>query len=77
MARYLSERDVPGAVQQVSVSGLVAHVQAVRFDHTKAQFAPGEKRCFRFYPRATAEYTLIASGVNGMTDCQKFTVTVK
>jgi hypothetical protein len=37
---------------------------------------PVDKKCTRFYPKATATYTLIATG-DGGTDRKPFSVTVR
>lgn len=55
----------------------VTHAAAARIDPIGWTLAPVPKNCVRFYPKATLEYTLVATGEAGRTDTEKFTVAVK
>jgi hypothetical protein len=55
----------------------VANATAVRLEPAIQPLAVSEKHCIRTYPMRTTTYTLIASGVGGREDREKFTVTVK
>ena len=55
----------------------VKRAQGVKLEPIGMQLAPVEKNCAKFYPSATLKYTLVAAGVEGATDREKFTVKVK
>jgi len=55
----------------------VAHANSVRLEPLRLSLPPSPKNCSRFYPPATLKYTLIASGVEGQTDRETFTVKVR
>ena len=55
----------------------VAHTDSVELVPIGWSLAPIAKNCARFYPKITHNYTLVARGVEGRTDREKFTVKVK
>lgn len=55
----------------------VTHADAARIEPIGWTLAPVAKNCVRFYPKATLQYTLVATGDAGRTDSEKFTVKVK
>ncbi len=55
----------------------VAHSSAVELLPIGWSLAPVAKNCARFYPKVTHNYTLVARGVEGSTDREKFTVKVR
>jgi hypothetical protein len=70
-----SERQIPRG-EAVTLCYGVAHASAVRMDPNGWQLPPTTKNCTRFYPKATATYTLVATG-DGGTDRKAFVVTVR
>ncbi|MBZ5617681.1 MAG: hypothetical protein LAQ69_02930 [Acidobacteriia bacterium] len=60
----------------VTVCYGVAHAKAVRLDPIGWGLAPIAKNCVRFYPPASMKFTLVASGADGLTDTDKFSVKV-
>jgi hypothetical protein len=70
-----SERKIPRG-EAVTVCYGVAHASTVRMEPNGWQLPPTAKNCTRFYPKATATYTLIATGVGG-TERKAFSVTVR
>ena len=55
----------------------VSNASAVAIAPPIAKLEPSEKRCFRFFPVRTLDYTLTASGDAGRTDREKFRITVE
>lgn len=55
----------------------VTHAAAARIDPIGWTLAPIAKNCVRFYPKATLQYMLVATGDAGRTDTEKFTVQVR
>lgn len=55
----------------------VAHTDSVELAPIGWSLAPVAKNCARFYPKITHNYTLVARGVEGSTDQERFTVKVK
>jgi hypothetical protein len=70
-----SERKIPIG-EAVTLCYGVAHARAVRMEPNGWQLPPVAKNCTRFYPKASATYTLIATG-DGGTERKAFSVTVK
>jgi hypothetical protein len=70
-----SERQIPKG-EAVTLCYGVAHAGTVRMEPDGWQLPPLAKNCVRFYPKATATFTLIASG-DGGTDRKAFSVTVR
>ena len=53
------------------------HAVAVRLDPLGWALVPGKKNCSRFYPKATATYTLVATGEGGGSERKSFSVEVR
>jgi len=70
-----SERQIPRG-EAVTVCYGVAHASKVRLEPSGWTLPPTAKNCTRFYPKATATYTLVATG-DGGTDRKAFSVTVR
>jgi hypothetical protein len=70
-----SEKQIPRG-EAVTLCYGVAHANAVRMEPNGWQLPPVAKNCTRFYPKATATYTLIATGAGG-TRRKAFSVTVR
>ncbi len=70
-----SERQIPRG-EAVTVCYGVAHATTVRLEPNGWQLPPLAKNCTRFYPKASATYSLIANGEGG-TDRKAFAVTVR
>jgi hypothetical protein len=70
-----SERQIPRG-EAVTLCYGVAHARTVRMEPNGWQLPVGSKNCTRFYPKATATYTLIATG-DGGADRKAFSVTVR
>jgi len=70
-----SERQIPRG-EAVTLCYGVAHASAVRLEPSGWTLPPTAKNCTRFYPKATATYTLVATG-DGGTDRKAFSVTVR
>jgi hypothetical protein len=70
-----SERQIP-AGEAVTMCYSVAHARAVRMEPNGWQLQAGSKNCTRFYPKSSATYTLVATGVGG-TARRAFSVTVR
>lgn len=72
----VSDKQIHGG-DPVTMCYGVAHADAARIEPIGWTLAPVAKNCVRFYPKATLEYTLVATGDAGRTDTEKFTVKVK
>ena len=70
-----SERQIPRG-EAVTLCYGVAHATTVRMEPNGWQLPPLEKNCTRFYPKATATYSLVAIGAGG-TQRKAFSVTVR
>jgi hypothetical protein len=70
-----SERRVPIG-EAVTVCYGVAHATAVRLEPNGWPLPLGANNCTRFYPKATASYSLVATGEGG-NDRRAFAVTVR
>jgi hypothetical protein len=70
-----SEKQIPRG-EAVTLCYGVAHATTVRMEPNGWQLPPVSKSCTRFYPKATATYTLVATG-DGGTDRKAFAVTVR
>lgn len=55
----------------------VKHAVRVQLNPGGVSLPPSEKQCIQFYPVRTTEYTFLATGEDGRTDQEKFTITVK
>lgn len=65
---------VPG--DAVTVCYGVSRASSVRLEPIHWALAPAAQNCVRFYPSASMKFTLVASGVGGMTDTDHFQVRV-
>ena len=70
-----SERQIPRG-DSVTLCYGVARASEVRLEPNGWQLPPLAKNCTRFYPKATAVYSLVATG-NGRADRKAFSVTVR
>lgn len=70
-----SDRQIPQG-EAVTLCYGVAHANSVRLEPSGWPLPPVAKNCTRFYPKATANYTLVATG-DGGTDRKAFSVTVR
>jgi hypothetical protein len=61
----------------VTVCYGVDHATSVRLDPIHWALAATKQNCARFYPPASSNYTLIASGAAGATDSDRFSVRVR
>lgn len=55
----------------------VSNADAVRLEPVAWPLRPVEKDCVKLYPVRTTNFTVVASGAEGMTDREKFTVKVR
>lgn len=55
----------------------VAHANSVELQPIGWHLAPIAKSCARFYPKVTRDYTLVASGAEGLADKEKFRVAIR
>lgn len=55
----------------------VKHAVKVQLEPGGVSLPPSEKQCIQFYPVRTTNYTFVATGADGRTDGEKFTITVK
>jgi hypothetical protein len=55
----------------------VKHAVKVQLNPGGVSLPPSEKQCLQFYPVRTTHYTFLATGEDGRTDQEKFTITVK
>ena len=55
----------------------VKHAVKVQLEPGAVSLPPSEKQCIQFYPVRTTDYTFVATGEDGRTDRERFTVTVK
>ena len=55
----------------------VKHAVKVQLEPGGVSLPPSEKQCLQFYPVRTTLYTFVATGEDGRTDREKFTITVK
>jgi hypothetical protein len=72
----VSDKAVPRG-EVVTVCYGVERASGVRMEPGGMRLPPGMKNCIRFYPKHTAEYTLIASGAAGQEQRESFKVAVK
>jgi hypothetical protein len=72
----LSDKAVPRG-EVVTVCYGVERATGVRMEPGGMKLPAGMKNCIRFYPKQTAEYTLIASGAAGQEQRERFKVAVK
>lgn len=70
-----SETKIPRG-EAVTLCYGVAYARTVRMEPSGWQLPPAAKNCTRFYPKASATYTLIATG-DGGTERKAFSVTVR
>lgn len=72
----VSDKAVPRG-EVVTVCYGVERATGVRMEPGGMNLPAGMKNCIRFYPRQTAEYTLIASGAAGQEQKERFKIAVK
>jgi hypothetical protein len=72
----LSDKAVPRG-EVVTVCYGVERATGVRMEPGGMKLPAGMKNCIRFYPKQTAEYTLVASGAAGQEQRERFKVAVK
>lgn len=72
----VSDKAVPRG-EVVTVCYGVERATGVRMEPGGWRLPPRANNCVRFYPKATSEYTLIASGAAGQSRTERFRVAVK
>ena len=72
----ISQKDIRRG-QPLAVCYGVKQAVKVRLDPGGVSLPPMEKSCIQFYPARTTAYTLVATGEDGRTDREQFTVGVK
>jgi len=72
----ISQKDIRRG-QPLAVCYGVKQAVKVRLDPGGVSLPPMEKSCIQFYPARPTAYTLVATGEDGRTDREQFTVGVK
>jgi len=72
----LSQKEIRRG-QPLAICYGVEHAVKANLEPLKMSLPPSEKNCIQFYPVQTITYTFVATGEDGRTDREKFTITVK
>ncbi len=72
----VSDREIPRG-EVLTVCYGVERATGVRMEPGGWKLPAGLKNCIRFYPKQTAEYTLIAAGAAGVEQKERFKVAVR